>query len=244
MKKYILFVITFSMFLSSCEEFLDEEQISGVSYEFYDTEQGIESLTLASYAPLRIWANDQYGLKLSNLGTDIYTTTRVASGNEFHLYTSDINATNFNFQYLWDNYYKGINSCNVAINCIPNVEGVKTLLTEDAKNKRKAEVHFLRAYYYFRLVQTFGKIPLLLDENLTIKTDLPRAEVSQIYDAIIADLQFAAGNLPTTQAEYACKPAYRSIIKSCAIIIPVQPKILIQFLAIVLIAIIPRHIIH
>ncbi len=203
MKKYILFLITFSMFLSSCEEFLDEEQISGVSYEFYDTEQGIESLTLASYAPLRIWANDQYGLNLSNLGTDIYTTTRVASGNEFHLYTSDINSTNFNFQYLWDNYYKGINSCNIAINRIPNVEGVKTLLTEDARNKRKGEVHFLRAYYYFRLVQTFGKIPLLLDENLTIKTDLPRAEVSQIYDAIIADLQFAAGNLPTTQAEYA-----------------------------------------
>jgi hypothetical protein len=203
MKQYILSIITATLVLSSCKEFLEEEQISNVSYEFYDNEQGIEALILASYAPLRIWTRDQQGLNLSNLGTDIYTTTRVAAGNEFHLYTSDINSANFNFQYLWDNFYKGINSANIAINRIPKVEGVRTLLTEEGKNRRRAEAHFLRAYYYFRLVQTFGRIPLLLEENLTVKTDLPRAEVPQIYDAIIADLQFAAGNLPATQPEYA-----------------------------------------
>jgi hypothetical protein len=202
MKQNILILIAI-LSLSSCKKYLEEEQVSNVSYEFYDTEQGIESLVWASYAPLRVLVNDQHGINLANLGTDIYTTTGVAAGNEFHLYTSDINSTNFSFQYLWDNFYKGINSCNIAINRIPGVKGLNSLKTDEGKRRRKGEVHFLRAFYYFRLVQTFGRIPLLLDENLTIKNDLKRDEVSKIYEAIITDLRFAAENLPAAQAEYA-----------------------------------------
>lgn len=202
MKQYIIIILAV-ISLASCKKYLNEEPISNVSYEFYDTEQGIEALVWASYAPLRILVNDQYGLNITNMGTDIYTTTRVAAGNEFHLYTSDINSTNFTFQYLWDNFYKGINSCNIAINRIPNVTGTNFLKNDDGRKKRKAEVNFLRAFYYFRLVQTFGKIPLLLEENLTIKNDLKRAEVPLVYDAIIADLRYAADNLPATQPEYA-----------------------------------------
>lgn len=201
-KNYIIIILAVFSF-SSCKKYLEEEQISNVSYGFYDTEQGIETLVWASYAPLRALLTDQYGINLSNLGTDIYTTTRVATGNEFHLYTSAVNSTNNSFQQLWDSYYKGISSCNIAINRIPDVVGVNALKTEDGKKRRKAESHFLRAYYYFRLVQTFGRIPLLLDENLTIKNDLKRTDVPKIYEGIIADLRNASENLPTTQAEYA-----------------------------------------
>lgn len=202
MKKYLAILFA-TISIVSCTKFLEEKQVSGVSYEFYDTEQGIEALVWAAYSPLRALATDQFGINLSNLGTDIYTTTRVASGNEFHLYTSDINSTNWNFQYIWDNFYKGINSCNIAINRIPNVDGVNALRTEEGRNRRKGEVHFLRAFYYFRLVQTFGRVPLLLDENLTIKNDIKRAAVADVYEAIISDLRFAAEHLPATQPEFA-----------------------------------------
>ncbi len=202
MKKYILLLCLVPA-LFSCKKYLDEKQVSGVSYEFYNTEDGIEALVWACYAPLRTLATDQYGLNLSNLGTDIYTNTRVSSGSEFHLYTSDLNSTDYNFQYLWDNFYKGINSCNIAINRIPHVDGVNALKTEEGRKEREGEARFLRAFYYFRLVQTFGKIPLLLDENLTIETDIKRAEVADVYNAIIADLTFAAQYLPATQSEFA-----------------------------------------
>ena len=200
MKRCILLLLGVCCF--SCQDYLVEKQVSNVSYEFYDTEKGIEALVLAAYEPLRFWANEE-GIRLSNMGTDIYTYTRVSSGNEFHLYTADINSTNGNFSGLWDNYYRGINSCNIAINRIPKVNGESTLLTPEGKNKRRAEVHFLRAYYYFMLVQNFGKIPLLLEENLAVKDDLKRAAVAEVYQAIIADLVFAATNLPETQSEYA-----------------------------------------
>lgn len=188
--------------LFSCEKFLREEQVSNVSYEFYNTEQGIESLVWSCYAPLRSLVNDQYGLNLSQLGTDIYATTRVAAGNEFHLYTADINSANYTFQFLWDNFYKGINACNIAVNRIPDVEGLNYLKTEEGKGVRLGEVRFLRAFYYFRLVQTFGRIPLLLEENLEAKTDIKRAAVPEVYRAIIEDLQFAATYLPAAQEAY------------------------------------------
>ncbi|MBC8035088.1 MAG: RagB/SusD family nutrient uptake outer membrane protein, partial [Chitinophagaceae bacterium] len=202
MKKYIILLLSIAS-LSSCKKYLEEEMISNVSYEFYDSEQGIESLVLAAYAPLRSLVNEQNGINLANLGTDIYTTTRVAQGNDFHLYTSDINSTNGTFAFIWNNFYKGINSCNIAINRIPKVEGLNQLRTEEGKNRRKGEVHFLRAFYYFRLVQTFGRIPLLVEENLTVLNDLKRSEVPQLYEAIISDLKFASENLPATQTEYA-----------------------------------------
>jgi hypothetical protein len=201
MKKYILILASICCF--SCEKFLNEEQVSNVSYEFYDSEQGIEALVWAAYEPLRFWASGEEGIRLTNMGTDIYTFTRVASGNEFHTYTSDINSANDNFRGLWDGFYKGINSCNIAINRIPKVVGTGSLRTVDGKNRRKGEVHFLRGYYYFMLVQSFGRIPLLLEENLIVKDDLKRSDVARVYEAIVTDLAFAANNLPETQAEYA-----------------------------------------
>lgn len=200
MKRFICILL--AVFCFSCQDFLVEKQVSGVSYEFYDTEKGIEALVWAAYEPLRFWANEE-GIRLSNLGTDIYTNTRVASGNEFHLYTADINSTNGNFRNLWDNYYKGINSCNIAINRIPEVEGLNALRTKEGKDARQGEVRFLRAYYYFMLVQNFGQVPLLLEENLVVKDDFNRAPVPDIYRAIINDLTFAAEKLPQTQTDYA-----------------------------------------
>ncbi len=200
MKKYILILLAVGCF--SCENFLDEEQVSNISYEFYNTEKGIEALVWAAYEPLRFWSGEP-GIRLSNLGTDIGTYTRVSSGNEFHLYTADINSTNGNFSSLWNNYYKGINSANIAINRLPNVTATGALRTAEAKVKRQAEVRFLRGYYYFMLVQTFGKIPLLLEENLVVKDDFERAAVADVYKAIITDLTYAATNLPETQADYA-----------------------------------------
>jgi len=202
MKKY-LFCLCLTTTLFGCKKYLDEKQVSGVSYEFYNTEEGIEALVWACYEPLRVFGTDQYMLNMSNLGTDIYTYTRVASGNEFHLYTSDINSTNFNFQFLWDNFYRGIASCNIAVNRVPKVNGSNFLKTEQGRLRREGEARFLRAFYYFKLVQTFGKIPLHLQENLVVQNDIKRAEVPDIYRAIIADLAFAAQNLPATQSQAA-----------------------------------------
>ncbi|HAZ03389.1 MAG: hypothetical protein A2W90_00020 [Bacteroidetes bacterium GWF2_42_66] len=206
MKKKIFIIIAMFFFITSCKDFLKEEFVSGIGYTYYDTESGIEDLVRSAYVPLRTWGGTDKGLKMTCHGTDVWEYTDVSDGNEFHMYTSAINPANAIFYSVWSDFYLGISRCNIAINRIPNITGTKALLTDAGKNARIGEVKFLRAYYYFILVQSFGKVPLLLEENIGVMTDMQRASVADIYNAIISDLRYASDYLPQTQSETA-RPA-------------------------------------
>jgi hypothetical protein len=105
---------------------------------------------------------------------------------------------------LWNDFYKGIQNCNLAINRIPILNSAAgKLATDEGKRQRMGETYFLRAYYYYILINSFGRVPLLLEENTGILNEMKRASFADIYAAIISDLRFAAEQLPPTQTEYA-----------------------------------------
>jgi starch-binding outer membrane protein, SusD/RagB family len=93
---------------------------------------------------------------------------------------------------IWDEAYRGINTCNALIERAPNVTGIP----EATKNTRLAEVKFLRAHYYFILVQLFGAVDLRLTETLVPTREISRTPVPQVYEAIIRDLNEAIPDLP------------------------------------------------
>src|SRR5205085_1441980 len=101
---------------------------------------------------------------------------------------------------LWTNNYDGINRCNMGIERIAAYSDPtsSTLGSEAQRTQRVAELHFLRGYYYFQLVQQFGDIPIVLNSDLTVRTDFPRTSVANVYDSIISDLSYAAANLSPT----------------------------------------------
>ncbi|MFT4153325.1 RagB/SusD family nutrient uptake outer membrane protein [Parafilimonas sp.] len=94
------------------------------------------------------------------------------------------NATSFYFDTWWQNLYKGIGACNLAIQKIPDITASD--LTDADKTNMLAEVHTLRALYYFFLVRMYGAVP-----NVTVvPTDinnlkLSRSPAKNIYDSII-----------------------------------------------------------
>lgn len=70
-------------------------------------------------------------------------------------------------------------------------------MTDAEKTAREGELRFMRAYFYFDLVQQFGRIPLLTEGNVSeIKTDFKRASVADVYAFIISDLRQAYEVLP------------------------------------------------
>ena len=75
-------------------------------------------------------------------------------------------------------------------------------------------MRFVRAEYYFLLVQLWGPVPLSLKETQSIITNATRAPVKDIYDSIIADLEFAMQNLPVTASNYGrvTKPAAENLL--------------------------------
>ena len=83
------------------------------------------------------------------------------------------------------------------------------------KLRRQAEVRFLRALYYFSLVQTWGNVHFSLEETIGAQATANKTDQATIYkDGIIPDLLFAIASLPNSQSDYGrvTKPAAQFLL--------------------------------
>lgn len=90
---------------------------------------------------------------------------------------------------LWYTLYSGINRANIFLENIDRVEGIDLTL----KAQYVAEVRFLRAYYYFMLVQCWGDVPFRTESTKdVIGLDMPRTDKQTIYDFIVKEMSEVA----------------------------------------------------
>ena len=209
MKKYRIFITAAFMAvgLSSCNGYLDEENLSNVNAdEYFQKSEGFESLVNGAYASLRsIWANEPW---LFNLGVDIYTRGESydvgGSYENRDVYSSELNeygtldAQNSFVGNFYQNVYYGIQVCNTAINKAGGVSG----LSESTVSQRLAEARFLRAYYYYLLAEQFGDVALVTEEINKPQTDFSRTPEKEVYDFIISELNDAIKMLPASQENF------------------------------------------
>lgn len=186
-----------ALFSQSCNSILDEEVVSGITASYYNTPAGFEDAVRGSYEPLRSWYGTQKGFTLTVFGTDTYT--KGADGDfkpvNDYITASLISGTSSNyFRETWNHFYQGINTTNVVITRAPNVD-----IPEDRKAIRVAEARFLRAHYYFLLVQMYGPLHLNLTETTDVITTATRSSVKEVYDVIVEDLEFAVNTLPAAR---------------------------------------------
>jgi hypothetical protein len=121
---------------------------------------------------------------------DALSTWNDPNAHQIDRYT--VEATNNYTTGLWETSYKLISRANLAFKRIPEIDMDPVL-----QERLLGEARFLRALSYFNLVRLFGGIPLVLEPESDIDAYLvPRAEVSQVYQQIISDLQYAEGALP------------------------------------------------
>jgi hypothetical protein len=99
-------------------------------------------------------------------------------------YTNDIRPELFSTNYFWYSAYTNIYTCNAALQEMPGASG----MTEPVKKQLIGEVKFLRAFFYFYLVNLFGDVPLATTTDYRINNRLTRTSASQIYDLILQDL--------------------------------------------------------
>jgi hypothetical protein len=180
---------------SGCSKFLEEKVISKVSYQLYETPEGVEGALTAAYNNLRLAVNGERALTFSDAGTDLFT---VGSDGDrsFNQYLATLSSLSGDVTDYWDYHYFGISQCNVTLNYLP-----KVVMDENRKKVVEAEAKFLRSFYYFELIQHFGNVPLVLTAIDKVKTDFKRAPVKDIYAIIIADMVTAVGQLPVTAPE-------------------------------------------
>ncbi|MVT09759.1 RagB/SusD family nutrient uptake outer membrane protein [Chitinophaga tropicalis] len=196
--------------VAGCNKMLDEEVVSSVTDDFYNTPAGFQTAVNGSYSALRSFYSTERGMTVTVFGTDTYTNGSDGDFKFANQYTSQLDARYIHLRDIWNNFYQTINTCNAVqerADLVPELDSA-------VKRSGIAQARFCRANYYFILLQLFGPVPLRLQENKEILTEAHRDPVADIYNSIIADLNYAVQVLPVTQTEWgrATKPAAEHLL--------------------------------
>lgn len=196
---YTISVFIIGGFLSSCSDFLDEVLTTRPNTDYFDTEQGVEELSVALYYNLRFHFSKEWAYATTNYGTDEFTVGGDGSNKVWNDYSggfsSQIVAANSNTvmaETLWNEMYIGINNANLLLNKIEsgiyNGENVEIYT---------GEAYFLRGFNYLKLVSQYGGVPLKLTSTLTSpEREFTRATAEATLAQVISDLTNAYNNLP------------------------------------------------
>lgn len=202
MKTFIktIYIISLSVLISCSDSFLDKNDPTKLnSGSYYKTEDQFKQAVNGVYSQLQeyvagIW---QYTEMITDNTTVHYNQTDRGQGPGLEAIEYwQINATTLE-QIGPYNLYKGIYSYMVNINTI--LAKLKdATIDEKAKTGFEAQMKFMRAYYYFQLVQLFGDV-ILITEPITDPDrawDYLRSPVADVYTLIDSDLKFAVESLP------------------------------------------------
>jgi starch-binding outer membrane protein, SusD/RagB family len=186
-----LFVLALLFMSQSCKDVLDETIVSNIGNDYINTAKGFQDASSAAYSAMRVYYGTQPGLTFSEYGTDLYATGADGSYKGFHFYDASLNPNIDYLAIVWEEFYRGINTCNAVIERSAKVTGVP----EAIKKQRIAEMKFLRAHYYFLMLQQWGGVDLRLTETLLPTKKTGRATEAEMYKAIIADLEASLPDL-------------------------------------------------
>lgn len=190
--KFISLIIAITS-ISGCNDTLNEEIRTVISPEFFATPEGIQYGLNSAYAILRELYGAEDGIVgLTVAGTDEFRHNNDAGVIESVIkYNSSFTPSHGSVNKVWRWCYIGINTCCGVIDY-----GADATMNESEKKRILAEAHFLRAFYYFKLVQFFGDVTLNTEFQNTPQRSSERHSQKEVYDFIIQDLNKAIEDLP------------------------------------------------
>jgi hypothetical protein len=186
-----LFLAASVLGLTSCKDFLEETNKSGLTENpYYNTELGITSAVNACYSGTRLWYGKEAPFGMTETGTDLFLRGGDNKANQLADYTVDLNGAQTNIKDYWGHLYKALNVCNTAAALLPS-----PLLSEALNKQYEGEVKFLRALYLSVIVETWGDVVLTTTPSVGVVTTAKRSPVEDFYKTIFADLDVAIANL-------------------------------------------------
>lgn len=107
------------------------------------------------------------------------------------IYTNSL--TNNGDQLFWTDLYTYVFRVNSAIEGISQSQNI----TQSTKRQLLGEAKFLRAFFYFYLINFYGDVPLLLSTDIKVNNVASRTSTDEVYKQVIADLIEAKESLST-----------------------------------------------
>ena len=202
MRNLVYIILAGFLFISQgCEKVLYKTPLGQLSTDVnYVTEDDATRAVTAAYTPAagNNWCCTYVGTGymhwvLGNVASD--DTDKGGESGSDQLYAQQIQlfnipADNDAIRFAYEGSYIGVRRTNLVLDNVPNIE-----MDENLKARYLAEAKFMRAWYYFNLVKTFGDVPLVLSSDLQ-SYDMSRTPKEEVWAQIIKDLTEAEAVLP------------------------------------------------
>lgn len=174
----------------SCKNFLDTKPEDALfPGNYYKTEQELDYALTAVYHPLGAdavygnnvlyllgWTADEGFMNRSSIATGAFRLNHTPG---------DGYVTAF-----WRELYNGINRANILLENVNNNEEIPV----EKRDVVRGEALFLRAYYYFLLVQNYGGVPLKLESSKSaVDVHIAKNTIREVYDQVVKDMTEAEG---------------------------------------------------
>ncbi|PXY01804.1 RagB/SusD family nutrient uptake outer membrane protein [Marinifilum breve] len=191
---YSFIAILLALSISSCD--IEREPFQDLSDDkVFADELGIEAAALGTYALLKKNEFMRPYHFHGEFGGDNIALSGSTTDHLFYMYNYQHTPTNGHLNSLWSGCYKGIVNANKVID--------KAERGTPRLNHVIGEMHYLRAFFYFNLVNIWGRpyaqnpsqnlgVPIILDAEPDADNLPPRATVKEVYDQILTDLTSAA----------------------------------------------------
>lgn len=149
-------------------------------YALLNANTPLYSQSINSISLLAGLSSDEFtlygGAANANTGLVQYYMNRLVSG-----------ASTTSSQSIWSDCYSKLYTINLALERLV----VSNSLTPVVRQQLMGEAKFLRAFFYFYLVNLYGNVPLTISSDYIANSVLSRNPQEQVYQQIIADLKDA-----------------------------------------------------
>lgn len=193
--KRIALLLLIATSLVSCKDWLEPEPLSFFAPENTLVDKaGFESLLVSCRKQLKPeWFGDanslMYEYAFSDLGVFGCPEAVNIRNLEIQLTPYSSGATIFTY---WTLAWSGIKYANIVISREKKTE----FKNEQERNEIRSEGYFHRAYWYYRLINQWGDVPLILEEIIQPRMDFNTESRQNIMEQMKQDLEFAVKWLP------------------------------------------------
>ncbi|GAB3509415.1 RagB/SusD family nutrient uptake outer membrane protein [Spirosoma knui] len=173
---------------TGCEKILEENPQSQIVPSYFNSPAGVLGGIAGVYNDIRgQWGTEGFTVEMQ-AGTDDFLQGASSGGGPAYTYNG-LNGSNFGS--AWGVAFQDINTLNGVLQYGQTID-----LPEATRKQYLAQAKFLRGFWYFYLVQTWGDVPLSTAFITVPSQAAARQPAAQVYEQIIKDLTEAAADLP------------------------------------------------
>ncbi len=216
----ILLVCTTTLVLSACtEEFLDKKPIAKETEEtFYTNFERLDMTATAAYGILCTRDIDYfYYIPFQSPSDDIEVGgDNLQDWPEWQNIDRLAHTPNESrvFDEPWAYWYKGIRMTNEFLERVDAIKLIDPTLDENLLSQRIGEMRFLRAFYHFLLLQSYGGVPIIEQTLDPESLDIPRNSIAEVLHFIEKEL---IASVPLLKEKSEVAPEYGRATKGAAL---------------------------